>query len=98
MKRMLVITGFAGKGRYNQEIANRIVYYNENGKYQELLSLVLIHYGNDLLKIIYILKEKSEEYEKKEKELEDELLDLSLKDVEENNKIAKDKEDKCKRM
>ncbi|KAL7077173.1 hypothetical protein ACQ4LE_004039, partial [Meloidogyne hapla] len=98
MKRMLVITGFAGKGRYNQEIANRIVYYNENGKYQELLSLVLIHYGNDLLKIIYILKEKSEEYEKKEKELEDELLDLSLKDVEENNKIAKEKEDKLKEL
>ena len=35
---MLVITGFAGKGRYNQEIANRIVYYNENGEYQGYFS------------------------------------------------------------
>ncbi|CAK5100261.1 unnamed protein product [Meloidogyne enterolobii] len=36
IKRMLIITGLAGKGQYNEDIANRINYYNEKLDYEGL--------------------------------------------------------------
>uniref|UniRef100_A0A915MVW1 Annexin n=1 Tax=Meloidogyne javanica TaxID=6303 RepID=A0A915MVW1_MELJA len=46
---MLIITGLAGKGQYNEDLANRINYYNKNLDYEALMSLVVIHHGSDLL-------------------------------------------------
>uniref|UniRef100_A0A915NVL7 Uncharacterized protein n=1 Tax=Meloidogyne floridensis TaxID=298350 RepID=A0A915NVL7_9BILA len=50
MKRMLIITGFAGNEQYMEDTTNRIINYIFNEKFEELLSLVLIHYGNDFVR------------------------------------------------
>jgi len=34
IKRMMIVSGFAGKDQYYDDITNRIMSYNENGKYE----------------------------------------------------------------
>nr|CAD2157980.1 unnamed protein product [Meloidogyne enterolobii] len=56
---MLKITKLVGSGTYFKDIAKRTIEYIEKGKYDELLTLVVIHHGSDFVKIAKILKRMS---------------------------------------
>ncbi|KAF7623429.1 hypothetical protein Mgra_00010256 [Meloidogyne graminicola] len=53
IKQILTKTKLTGKGKYNENIFNRFKNYIDESKHEELLSLLLVHYGsNELFKII----------------------------------------------
>ncbi|CAK5102123.1 unnamed protein product [Meloidogyne enterolobii] len=56
--RMLIISGLARKNEYYVDIADRIINYIKNRKYEELLTFVVIHHGNNFVEIAKILKDK----------------------------------------
>nr|CAD2188637.1 unnamed protein product [Meloidogyne enterolobii] len=64
MGRMLIISGLARKRDYYSDIADRMIKYIENGKYEELLTFVVIHHGNNFVEIAKILKDKIITHEK----------------------------------
>uniref|UniRef100_A0A914KLC3 Uncharacterized protein n=1 Tax=Meloidogyne incognita TaxID=6306 RepID=A0A914KLC3_MELIC len=69
MKRMLIITGFAGNEQYMEDTTNH------------LLSLVVIHYGNYFVKLLQILGEKMKNYREEGKTLHSEFSKTSIEDV-----------------
>nr|CAD2157982.1 unnamed protein product [Meloidogyne enterolobii] len=98
IKRMMIVSGFAGKDQYYDDITNRIMSYNENGKYEELLSMVVIHFGNDFSKIITILKQKLNEYKEKIEKLEDEIEEITAEDLDITKKRTKELEKKLEEL
>nr|CAD2134153.1 unnamed protein product [Meloidogyne enterolobii] len=98
IKRMLIVTGLAGKKQYYEDITKRIMCYTENGKYEELLSVVVMHFGNDFSKIITNLKQKSDEYTKKIDKLEYELEKITAKDLEITKKRTRELEKKLEEL
>uniref|UniRef100_A0A915M9P5 Uncharacterized protein n=1 Tax=Meloidogyne javanica TaxID=6303 RepID=A0A915M9P5_MELJA len=107
IKKMLIVTGFAGNEQYYEDIAKRIMSYNEKEKYEgdnhinnipKLLSMVVIHFGNDFSEIITNLKQKSYEYTKKIEKLEDEIEKITAKDLEITKKRTKELEKKLKEL
>uniref|UniRef100_A0A915MXX2 Uncharacterized protein n=1 Tax=Meloidogyne javanica TaxID=6303 RepID=A0A915MXX2_MELJA len=81
MKRMLIITGFAGNEQYMEDTTNRIINYIFSEKFEELLSLVLIHYGNDFVRLLQFLGEKMKKYKVEGKILQSEFSKTSIEDV-----------------
>nr|CAD2203383.1 unnamed protein product [Meloidogyne enterolobii] len=81
MKRMLIIAGFAGNDQYMEDTTNRIINYIFDEKFEELLSLVVIHYGNDFVKLVQFLEEKMKYYKDEGKILQSEFSKTSLEDV-----------------
>nr|CAD2188638.1 unnamed protein product [Meloidogyne enterolobii] len=98
IKRMLIVTGLAGKKQYYEDITKRIMCYTENGKYEELLSVVVMHFGNDFSNIITNLKQKSVEYTKKIEKLEYELEKITAKDLEITKKRTRELEKKLEEL
>uniref|UniRef100_A0A915NPF9 Uncharacterized protein n=1 Tax=Meloidogyne floridensis TaxID=298350 RepID=A0A915NPF9_9BILA len=101
MGRMLIISGLARREEYYNDIAARIIKYIENGKYEELLTLVVIHHGNNFVEIAKIVKDKIIATEDENLiRIENDVLGLDtfLKFIltegdETNEEITEDKED-----
>nr|CAD2188635.1 unnamed protein product [Meloidogyne enterolobii] len=98
MKKMLIITGFAGNEQYMEDTTNRIINYIFNEKFEELLSLVLIHYGNDFVRLLQFLGEKMKKYKVEGKILQSEFSKTSIEDVGIYTQITNEMEGKLKEL
>uniref|UniRef100_A0A1I8BUM2 Uncharacterized protein n=1 Tax=Meloidogyne hapla TaxID=6305 RepID=A0A1I8BUM2_MELHA len=76
---MLIITGLAGKIKYDNNTVNRIKHYNENSNFEGLLSFVVIHHGIDMLSITKKLDNEIKKEKVNKEQLENHLVDLNFR-------------------
>ncbi|KAF7623428.1 hypothetical protein Mgra_00010255 [Meloidogyne graminicola] len=81
---MFIITGLNGELKQQEDITKRIKQYIKNKKYEELLSLVVIHHGKDLFDIIKPLKN--------EIKIDNDMLGFYFKNIVENCNEETEKE------
>nr|CAD2188640.1 unnamed protein product [Meloidogyne enterolobii] len=98
IKRMLIITGLAGKKKYREDLANRMKHYIEKDN-MNLTDLIVIHYGTDVFQILKSMDELFAEEkinedlalrESVELKIKNVHLDIQLKEEELKNKDRKD--------
>uniref|UniRef100_A0A1I8BT21 Uncharacterized protein n=1 Tax=Meloidogyne hapla TaxID=6305 RepID=A0A1I8BT21_MELHA len=91
MKRMLIITGLAGKKKYREDIANRMKHYIDEKEFEKLINLIVIHYGSDIFEAVKIMEELFEKESTQEELLIKESVELKTEGVKIMMKLKEEK-------